>query len=171
MNLFMKQKQIHRLRGWTYGGQWRKNGGEFGMDMYTLLYLKWISNWDLLQGTGNSAQCCVAAWMGGEFRGEWKQVHVWLRPFSVHLKLSQHCLWTLCCMLSRFSCVWLFAALWTIARQAPPCTGFSRQEYWSGLPYPFSGDLPDPGIELASPVSPALQVDSLPTEPLGKPVN
>ena len=75
------------------------------------------------------------------------------------------------CVLSCFSHAQLFATLWTVAHQAPLCTGFSRQEYWSGLPYPFSGDLPDPGIEPASPVSPALQVDSLPTEPLGKLVN
>ena len=47
---------------------------------------------------------------------------------------------------------------------------FSRQEYWSGLPFPTPGDLPDVGIEVASPVSPALQVDSLPAEPLGKPL-
>ena len=47
--------------------------------------------------------------------------------------------------------------------------GFSRQEYWSGLPYPPPGDLPDPGIKPASPVSPALQADSLPAEPPGKP--
>ena len=46
--------------------------------------------------------------------------------------------------------------------------GFSRQEYWSGLPCPPPGDLPHPGIEPASPVSPALQVDSLPTEPSRK---
>ena len=39
----------------------------------------------------NSAQCFVAAWMGGEFRGEWAQVYVWLSPFTIHLKLSQHC--------------------------------------------------------------------------------
>ena len=44
---------------------------EFGMDMYTLLYLKWITKEDLVQSTGNSAQCYVAAWMGGDFRGEW----------------------------------------------------------------------------------------------------
>ena len=46
--------------------------------------------------------------------------------------------------------------------------GFSRQEYWSGLPFPPPGDLPDSGIEPASPVSPEFQVDSLPTEPSGK---
>ena len=64
---------------------------EFGMDMYTLLYLKWISNKGLLCSTGNSAQCYVAAWMGGEFGGEWILVYVWLNPFAVHLKQSQHC--------------------------------------------------------------------------------
>ena len=51
---------------------------------------------------------------------------------------------------------------WTVACQAPLCMEFSRQEYWSGLPYPSSRDLPDPG-------SPALQADSLPSKPLGKP--
>ena len=47
--------------------------------------------------------------------------------------------------------VWLFATPWTVAYQAPPSKGFSRQEYWSGLPFPFPGDLPDPGIEPGSP--------------------
>ena len=57
----------------------------------------------------------------------------------------------------------LFATLWTLAHQAPLSMAFSRQEYWSGLPFPSSGDLPDPGIELAtSAVSPALQADSFP---------
>ena len=50
---------------------------------------------------------------------------------------------------------------WTVARQAPLSTEFSRQEYWSGLPFPSPGDLPDPGIESRSP---ALQADSLPPE-------
>ena len=64
---------------------------EFGMHTYTLLYLKWITNKDLLYSTGNSAQCYVAAWMGGESGGEWMHVHVWLSPFAAHLKLSLHC--------------------------------------------------------------------------------
>ena len=51
---------------------------------------------------------------------------------------------------------------WTIAHQLPLSMGLSRQGYWSGLPFPTSGDFPDPGIEPASPVSPALQTDSLP---------
>ena len=55
---------------------------------------------------------------------------------------------------------------WTVARQAPLTMGFSRQEYWSGLPCPPPEDLPDAGIK---PRSPALQVDSLPSELAGKP--
>ena len=58
------------------------------------------------------------------------------------------------------------ATPWTVAHQAPLSMGFSRQEYWSGLPFPSSRDLPDPGIK---PGSPALQADSLPSEPPGKP--
>ena len=64
---------------------------ELEVVMYTLLYLKWIINKALLYSPGNSAQCYVAAWMGGDFGGEWIHVYVWLSPFPVHLKLSQHC--------------------------------------------------------------------------------
>ena len=60
------------------------------------------------------------------------------------------------CMLSSFSYVQLFATPWTVAHQAPVSMGLSRQEHWSGLPFPPPGNLPDPGIETASPVSPAL---------------
>ena len=62
----------------------------------------------------------------------------------------------------------LFATLWTLAHQGPLSMRFSRQEYWSGLPSPSPGDLPNAGIE---PGSPALQVDSLPTELQGKRTN
>ena len=57
---------------------------------------------------------------------------------------------------------------WLLHPWAPPSIGFSRQEYWSGLPFPSPGDLPDPGIK---PESPALQADSLPTELRGKPIS
>ena len=57
------------------------------MDVYTLLGLKWITNEDLLHSTGNSAQLYAAAWMEGDFRGEWIHAHVWLRPFAIHPKL------------------------------------------------------------------------------------
>ena len=65
---------------------------KFGMSMYLLLYLKWITNKDLLYRTWNSAQCYVAHWMGGAFGGEWVHVYVWMSPFFVHVKWSQHCL-------------------------------------------------------------------------------
>ena len=61
----------------------------------------------------------------------------------------------------------LFATPWTVAYQASPSMGFSRQEYWSGLPFPSPGDLPDRGIE---PGSPALEAGTLTSEPPGKPL-
>ena len=64
------------------------------------------------------------------------------------------------------SCVWLFVTLWTVAHQALPSMGFSRKEYWSGLPFPSPGDLPNPEIK---PGFPALQADALTSELPGKP--
>ena len=64
-----------------------------------------------------------------------------------------------------YSHVWLFVTPWTVAHQAPLSMAFSRQEYWSGFPFPSPGDLPNPGIE---PRSPALQADTLTPEPPGK---
>jgi len=90
-NEFTKQKETHRLIEWAYGCLGEGIVREFGMDTYRVLYLKWITNKDILYSTANSAQCYVAAWMGGEFREEWIHVYVWLSPFAVHLKLSQHC--------------------------------------------------------------------------------
>ena len=70
-------------------GVWRDGiVRESGMDMYTPLYLKWMTKKDLLYSTGNSAQCYMAVWMGGEFGGEWIRVNVWLSYLIVHLKLS-----------------------------------------------------------------------------------
>ena len=60
----------------------------------------------------------------------------------------------------------LFVTQWTVAHQVPASMGFARQEYWSGLPLPSPGDLPDPGME---PRSPTLQADALTSEPPGKP--
>ena len=60
----------------------------------------------------------------------------------------------------------LFAILWTVAHQTPQSMGFSRQEYWSELPFPSPGDLPDPGIE---PRYPTLQANTLTSDPPGKP--
>ena len=69
-------------------------------------------------------------------------------------------------MLSHFSPVRFFVTQWTIARQALLSMGLSKQEYWSGFPFPPPGDLPDPGIEPGSHVSPG----SLPLAPPGKPL-
>ena len=75
------------------------------------------------------------------------------------------------CRLSCFSRVWLFATPWTVAHQAPLSMGFSRQEYWSGLPCPPPGDLPNPGIKPASPATSVSQVGSLPLSHQGSPNN
>ena len=69
------------------------------------------------------------------------------------------------------SCVQLFATPWTAACQAPLSTGFSRQEYWSGLLFPTLGDLPDPGIKPASLASPALAGGFLTIVPPGKQIS
>ena len=65
------------------------------------------------------------------------------------------------CVLSHVSHVLLFVTLWTVVGQVPLSVGFSRQEYWSGLPCPPPGDLPNPGIKLVSLTSPAWQANSL----------
>ena len=71
-----------------------------------------------------------------------------------------------CDKVKSLSCVQFFVTLWTVAYQAPPSMGFSRQEYWSWLPFPSPGDLPYPGIK---PGSPTFQADALTSEPPGKP--
>ena len=77
-------------------------------------------------------------------------------PYQLHV----------CVFLFSLSLIQLFVTPWSAAHQAPPSMGFSRQEYWSGWPFPSPGDLPNPGIE---PRSPTLQADILTSEPLGKP--
>ena len=75
--------------------------------------------------------------------------------------------WT--CVRAKSIQLCLFATLWTIAHQAPLSMGFSRQEYWSGLPCSPPGDLPNPGIEPTSLISAAWQMGPLPPVPPGKP--
>ena len=85
--------------------------------------------------------------------------------FLCHLPATahRHRLCVPVCLVSRIQ---LFAPLWTVTHQAPLSMGFSRQVYWSGLPFPSPGDLPDPGIE---PESPYLAGRFSTTEPPGKP--
>ena len=89
----------------------------------------------------------------------------------LHCKCNCFLLVLIICVLSRFSRVVFFATPWTTACQAPLSMGFYWQEFWSGFLCPPAGDLPDPGVEPASPLSSALQADSLPTEPPGKPTH
>ena len=91
MNLLMKQKETHRLRKQIHGCQVEGIARDFGKVMFTFLYLKWITNENLLYSTWNYAQCYVPAWMGEEFGGEWIHVYIWLSPFTDHLRLSRHC--------------------------------------------------------------------------------
>ena len=76
------------------------------------------------------------------------------RPPQSSMGPNVHLSW--CCVLNHLSRVWVFATPWTVARQAPLSTGFSRQEYWSAWPCPPPGDLPFPGIKPASLMSPTL---------------
>ena len=76
------------------------------------------------------------------------------------------CAWVCVCV---FSCVQLSVTPWTVACQVPLSMGFSRQENWSGLPFPTQGDLPNPGTELKSPASPAMAGGFFTTAPPGKP--
>ena len=100
--------------------------------------------------------------------------HFAYRPFSIALHLCSSLLLFVeasqlaCAKVHVFmlSCVRLFVTPWTVAHQAPLSMGFSKQEYWSGLPCPSPRNLPDPGIKATSPVSPALQADFLPGKPM-----
>ena len=92
----------------------------------------------------------------------------------MHIFFSvSHCVYVCVCVcvkvkVKSLSCVSLFAVPWTVAYQAPPSMGFSRQEYWSGLPFPSPGDLPNSGIK---PWSPTSQADASTSEPPGIHIN
>ena len=102
---------------------------------------------DLKSKTGEIAKSSVQYFKGGVTFGHKKKMNI----IGIHRKHTK------CKSLSR---VQLFVNQWTVARQAPLSMRFSRQDYWSGLPFPSPGDLPEPDSE---PVSPALQADSLPS--------
>ena len=93
--------------------------------------------------------------------------HNWRHLACKHM-LSQILVFKNALSVQSLSHVQLFVSPWTRAHQAPLSVEFSRQEYWSGLPFPSPGNLPDPGIKPTSLAPPALQVDSLPSDPPGK---
>ena len=102
------------------------------------------------------------SWVGwGYMVNMYTEIKGWALGTSVfwQSKLKRMSVWSL-------SPVWLFVTPWVAAHQDPLSVGFSRQEYWSGLPFPAPEDLPEPRAE---PMSPALRACSLPTEPSGKP--
>ena len=143
--------------------------------------------WDLVQDT--QGQCCCstmikAGMLGDEFTkvpgshitytlADWCEGfslgevtgRFWVERESLTFKKRKGYSAAMFSEVKSLSCVQLFAIPWTVACQAPPSMGFSRQEYWSGLPFPSPGDLPNPGIE---PGSPTLQADSLLSQPPGK---
>ena len=172
MNLLTKQRETDLENElWLLRGGMRKGiVREFGTDMHTLC-LKWITNKDLLYSTWNSAQCCMAAWMGGETRvcmaeslcrppetattllvtpiqNEKLKKKIELatdssldqktlgREFSFTVHLISNALSRSLLLLSCFSRVRLCATPLMAAHQALLSLGFSRQEYWSGLPFP-----------------------------------
>ena len=107
---------------------------------------------------------------------QWQFLHNWIHcppmrtsteSISVVKMLIFHIDYFKNCKVKSFIRFRLFATPWTLAHQAPPSMGFSRQEYWSGLPFPSPGDLPNPGIK---PRSPTLRSDVLTSEPPGKPL-
>ena len=91
MNLLIKRKRFTDLENEIVVTGREGIFGDFGKVTNTLLYLKWITNKDLLYSTWNSAHCYVPAWMGEGLGGERIHVYIQLSPFAVHLKLPQHC--------------------------------------------------------------------------------
>ena len=149
--------QIKKGKGWQQGpgrqqaeiiskqsrtGQWQRSG------VYPRVRT---------QRVGGKKTYTVATW-----RNKWQSTSVFLPgKFHGQRSLAGYSPWsgnesdmterTYRVKVKSLSCVRLFATPWTVACQDPPSMGFSRQEYWSGLPFPSPGDLPDPGIELRSP--------------------
>ena len=115
-----------------------------------------VPTW-LADGCFKEQTSCILTWhkrLGVSL--EFPQIlsNIFITPISMSFSRPPHLYG--CAVLYRFSRVPLFATLWTAARQAPLPMGFSRQEHWRGLPCPPPGDLPDPGTEPASLMSPAL---------------
>ena len=120
---------------------------------------KWQSTQILLPGKSHGQRSLVGYSPWGRKSETQLSTHIKLWPVVGEIRKGLK--------VKLLSCVRLFATPWTVAHQASQSMEFSRQEYWSGLPFPSPGDLPNPGIE---PRSPTLQVDALPSEPPGKPM-
>ena len=113
-------------------------------------YYQWDKFAYLYDSDRGKWQCLSLCNGSSSMPTQYIHTYTWYRAVWVYSKGA--------CMLSPFSSVWLFVTLWAIAHQFPLSIGFYRQEYWSGLPRPPPGDIPDAGIEL---VSSPLQADCL----------
>ena len=133
---------------------------------HTLLFFKWITNKDLWYSTGNSAQCYMAAWMGGEFGREWIHIYVQLSPSTVHLKLLQLCVHLCVCEKVIQLCLTLCDPM-DCSLPGSSVHGILQARILEWVAVPFSRGS-KPGIE---PRSPTVQADSLPAELPGKPKN
>ena len=127
------------------------------------------SEWTPGVGDGQGGLACCDSWGRKESdtaeRLNWTEHVLYKFKFKILIKLDHWLLNKCWKKVKLFSRVQLFVTPWTVGNQASPSMGFSRQEYWSGLPFPSPGHLPDPGIE---PVSPTLKADALLSEPPGK---
>ena len=171
-SLFIQETQSHSITSWEWQLQ---------------------SSWFILAGNTKQRTLSVCIWKPGRlkffhpFHGEAEAEIFQLEPPNVKSSFfTYNCkpkstMWIyegiedmsfafkeLRCLITK-SCPNASVTPWTVACKAPLSRRFSRQEYWSGLPFPLLGDLPDPGIKPTSPVSPALQVNSLPLSQQGSP--
>ena len=104
-------------------------------------------DWNDLHNTTQHSDIWVALGSGTDGRDQRHHWHQTALNFYSSITEEQFQYWKKCAIL----CVWLFAIPWTVARQTPLSMGFSRPEYWSGLPLPTPEDLPSPGIKLVAP--------------------
>ena len=118
----------------------------------------WMGDLSPGDGDGLGSLVCCSAWGNKD-----SDITEWLNNNNLQKWISDQICPPLVKVKS-LSRVRLFVIPWTVAYQAPPSMGCSRQEYWSGLPFPSPGDLPNPGIE---PWSPTLEADALTSEPPG----
>ena len=115
----------------------------------------YLFNWSI-----DDLQCCIRFWC----IAKWFNLYIY--KWKEKSESGSHSV-QFSSVTQSLSRIQLFVTLWSVTYQDTPSMEFSRQEYWSGLPLPSSGDLPNPGFE---PGSPALHADSLPSESLGKPL-
>ena len=155
MTLFSSTNQGYNLKGCN-DKQWQ---------FYWKVDTFWILSQNIPQTHGRNGHFLFSSLM----KLIYSPLHgyIALGPHLVQSLLCIDLMWNFLESECVLSCIWFFTTLWTVAHQAPLPMGFFRQEYWSGLPFPSPGDLLDPGIELASPESPALAdkfftTDSLP---------